>query len=215
MAAKMRRRSLPFASLRAAHSFGIKTRRPRRGVALIFLLVTLAVMLILATVVLANTAGARQRDMVVQAVSELARFGYEIGINTKRPSFRGDIGRFPGRLSQLYARITTTDRNICGNTYSGAEVGRFEGPYHLIPMVRDSAYQMIPGLIASDTLARRTGAGGADTLQIVMRNVAIQMAQDLALAFDGVTTGVGPLIKFTPSGSNPVSVFYNIPITGC
>lgn len=188
----------------------------RRGVALIFLVVTLAVMFILATVILANTAGARQRDRVIQAVAELTRFGYEIGINTKRPSFRGDIGRFPGRLSHLYAEITTTDRNICGNTYSGAEVGRFEGPYHLIPMVRDSAYQMIPGLVASDTLRWVNAPGGAqDTLQIVMRNVSVELAQDISLAFDGTSTGVGPLIKFTLSGSNPVSVFYNIPITGC
>lgn len=190
--------------------------RSRRGVALIFLVVTLAVMFILATVVLANTAGARQRDRVVQAVSELLRFGYEIGVNTKKPSFRGDVGNYPGRLSHLFQRIMVTDRNICGATYSGADVGKWTGPYHLIPMVRDSAYQMIPGVIASDTLARKTATGGApDTLQIVMRNVSLEMAQDLGLAFDGVSSGIGPAIKFTPSGTNPVSLFYNIPITGC
>lgn len=190
--------------------------RSRRGVALIFLVVTLAVMFILATVVLANTAGARQRDRVLQAAVELLRFGYEIGVNTKKPSFRGDVGNYPGRLSHLFQPVNVTDRNICGVTYSAADAAKWIGPYHLIPMVRDANYQMIPGLVASDTLARRTATGGApDTLQIVMRNVAIEMAQDLGLAFDGVSSGVGPTIKFTASGTNPVSLFYNIPITGC
>lgn len=190
--------------------------KARRGVALIFLVVTLAVMLILATVVLANTAGARQREMVVQAVAELLRFGYEIGVNTKKPSFRGDVGSYPGRLSHLFQAITTTDRNSCGNTYSGSDVGKWTGPYHLISMVRDSNYQMVPGLIARDTLIRTPTTGGANPiLSIVMRNVQLQMAQDLGLAFDGISTGAGPIITFTPNGTNPVSVFYNISITAC
>jgi hypothetical protein len=188
----------------------------RRGVALIFLVVTLAVMFILSTVILIHSAGARQRELAVLATTELRRFTFEFGTQTSMPTFRGHVRVYPGRLSHLYAKIATTDRNSCGATYSGAEVGRWEGPYHLVPMVRDSAYSMIPGLIASDTLNRRAGSGGSpDTLSVVMRNVQLQLAQDLGLAFDGVSTGAGPLITFTPSGSNPVTVFYNSPVSGC
>lgn len=183
---------------------------------MIFLVVTLAVMAILATVVLANTAGARQRDTLVQAVSELLRFGYEIGVNTKKPSFRGDVGNYPGRLSHLYQPVTTTDRNSCGTTYSASDAGKWTGPYHLIPMVRDANYQMVPGIVASDTLVRTPTTGGTSpTLAIVLRNVSLETAQDLGLAFDGVSTGAGPNITFTPSGTSPVSVSYNIPITAC
>ena len=189
--------------------------KSRRGVALIFLIVTLAVMFILATVVLANTAGARQRDMVVQAVSELLRFGYEIGVNTKKPSFRGDVGNYPGRLSHLFQPINTTDRNICGSTYSGSDASKWMGPYHLVPMVRDSSYQMIPGLIAIDTLRHIDAPGNNDTLAIVMRNVSLELAQDVGLAFDGISTGTGATIQFTPSGTNPVTVLYKIPTTSC
>src|SRR5688572_3976727 len=161
----------------------------RRGAALIFLVVTLAVMSILATVVLANTAGARQKDRVIQAVSELLRFGYEIGVNTKKPSFRGDVGNYPGRLSHLFQTITTADRNSCGQTYSGSDAGKWEGPYHLIPMIRDANYQMVPGIVASDTLDRVPDTGGANpTLAIRMHNVSLEMAQDLGLAFDGIST---------------------------
>ena len=185
----------------------------RRGAALIFLVVTLAVMSILATVVLANTAGARQRDTLVQAVSELLRFGYEIGVNTKKPSFRGDVGNYPGRLSHLFQPINTSDRTSCGNPYSASDAGKWIGPYHLIPMIRDANYQMVPGIVASDTLFRT--AGPPTTLAIALRNVSFETAQDLGLAFDGISNGTGPTIKFTPNGTNPVSVFYHIPITAC
>ena len=188
----------------------------RRGAALIFLVVTLAVMSILATVVLANTAGARQKDTLVQAVSELLRFGYEIGVNTKKPSFRGDVGNYPGRLSHLFQPINATDRNSCGNTYSASDASKWVGPYHLIPMIRDANYQMVPGIVASDTLIRTPTTGGASpTLAIALRNVSIETAQGLGLAFDGLSDGSGPTIKFTANGTNPVSVFYHIPITAC
>jgi hypothetical protein len=188
----------------------------RRGFALIFVIVTLAVMLILATVVLANTAGARQRDRTANAITELLRFGYEIGVNGKRPSFRGDVGAYPGRLSDLFQLITTTRQNSCGTNYSGSDAGKWEGPYHLVPMVRDSSYQLMPGLIAVDTLSRNPATGGANpVLRVVMRNVQLELAQDVGTALDGIATGAGPLITFTPNGTNPVSVFYNIPITGC
>lgn len=188
----------------------------RRGFALIFVVVTLAVMLILATVVLANTAGARQRDRTQTAITQLLRFGFEIGENTKKPSFRGDVGSYPGRLSHLYVPIAQTDRNSCGNFYSNSDVGKWMGPYHLVPMVRDSSYQLMPGVIVSDTLIRTPPSGGANPiLSIVMRDVAIETAQDMGLAFDGISTGAGPKITFTPSGTDPVSVFYNIPITAC
>ena len=188
----------------------------RRGFALIFVVVTLAVMAILATVILANSAGGRERARVINAVTELLRFGFEIGSASKKPSFQGDIGKYPGRLSHLYAKIATTDNNSCGAAYSGADVNKWNGPYHLVPMVRDSNYQMMPGVIASDTLLRvPASGGGAATLSIVMRNVAIDLAQDLEMAIDGVSTGAGPQVTFTPNGSNPVTVLYNISITAC
>jgi type II secretory pathway pseudopilin PulG len=187
----------------------------RRGFALIFVIVTLAVMLILATVVVANTAGTRQRDRLQNAVTLLLRFGYEIGENQKRPSFRGDVGSYPGQLSHLFVKIETTDRNSCGTTYSGSDINKWEGPYHLIPMIRDASYQFMPGVVANDLLVRTPTGGANADLSIVMPNVSIETAQDLGLALDGVNTGAGPRITFIPSGTNPVTVFYNIPITGC
>jgi hypothetical protein len=188
----------------------------RRGIALIIVIVSMAVMLVLATVILANTASTMQRDHIQAGVTQLIRFGFEIGDNEKRPSFRGDIGAHPGRLSDLYVPITTARRNSCGTFYSGAEVGRWIGPYHLVPMQRDANYQLFPGLLVSDTLERVPATGnGPATLQIVMRNVALQTAEDLGRAFDGIASGAGPRITFTPNGTSPIDVRYNVPIDRC
>lgn len=190
----------------------------RKGAALIIVVVTLSVMLILSTVIFANTASSSYLFHLKEAVSGLRRFGYEIGTASKKPSFQGDVGRNPGRLSHLYVQIGSLDRNSCGDTYSGSDVSKWMGPYHLVPMARDSGYQIIPGLNIIDTLVRTpsTATGNQPgTLSLIMRNVAIQLAQDMGMAFDGVSTGAGPQITFTPNGTNPVTVFYNVPILGC
>lgn len=186
----------------------------RRGVALVFVVVAIAVMFIMATVILANTASNLQQANTLSGVTQLRRFGFEVGENLKRPSFRGDIGTYPGRLSHLYAKITTADRNSCGATYSGAQVSNWQGPYHLIPMERDVNYQLFPGLVASDTL-QRSPASGAGVLSIVMRAVPLETAQDLGRALDGVATGAGPQITFTQNGNNPIDVQFNVPIDRC
>jgi hypothetical protein len=188
----------------------------RHGFALIFVVVTLAVMMILATVVLANTAGTRQRDRTQNAVTELLRFGFEIGTNLKKPSFVGDVGKNPSRLSHLVQRITTAQVNSCGQNYTGSDVNKWLGPYHLTPTVEDAYYQLMPGVVASDTLQRTPTTGGANPIiSIVMRNVSLELAQDLATAFDGNNSGAGPNITFVPSGTSPITVQYNVSVVGC
>lgn len=191
---------------------------PRRGVALIFVVVTLAVMLILATVVVANTAGKGHRERVRAATAALLRFRSEFGAQGNAPSFIQDLNQAPGRLSHLYVKLTNQDRDSCGQLYGNQEINNWRGPYHLIPMLRDYAYQIEPGLIASDTLVRTPSmATGqqAGILSVVMHDVSIELAQDIGLAMDGVSTGAGPQITFTPSGTNPVKVLFNVPIQGC
>lgn len=190
----------------------------RRGVALIIVVVTIAVMLILSTVIVANTATSSYLFHLHAAAAELRRFGFEIGEASKKPSFQGDVGRNPGKLSHLYVKITTADRHSCGGTYSGANVNSWLGPYHLVPMARDSGYQISPGLNAIDTLVRtppNAGGNQAGTLSITMRNVAVDFARDLGMIFDGVNTGAGPVITFIPNGTSPVDVRYNVTVLGC
>ena len=190
----------------------------RHGVALIFVVVTLAVMLILATVIVANTASGRHQERVRQATAALLRFRSEFGAQGNAPSFIQDLNQAPGRLSQLYQKLTNQDLDSCDQPFGNQEINNWRGPYHLVPMLKDSTYQIEPGLVADDTLMRSpaTAIGQQPgTLSMIMRNVSLELAQDLGMAMDGVNTGAGPQITFVPNGTQPVTVYFNVSIQGC
>lgn len=190
----------------------------RRGVALIFVVVTLAVMLILATTILVNTASRSHQQRVFAASSALLRFRSEFGAQGNAPSFIQDLNQAPGRLSQLYQKLTNVDLDSCDQPFGNNEINNWRGPYHLVPMLKGEPYQIEPGLVAQDTLLRTpTTATGQQPgiLSVVMLNVQLELAQDVGLALDGVSTGAGPQITFTPNGTQPITVYYNVPINGC
>lgn len=190
----------------------------RRGVALIFVVVTLAVMLILATVIVVNTASGRHRERVRAASSALLRFESEVGAQGNAPSFIQDLNQAPGRLSQLYQKLTNQDLDSCDQPFGNQEINNWRGPYHLVPMLKGEKYQIEPGLVAEDTLNRQPATATGQQpgiLRIIMLDVSIDLAQDLGVAIDGVNTGAGPRVTFTSNGSNPVTVYYNINIQGC
>jgi len=200
-----------------------RSRAPRRnGFALIIVLMTITVLLIGATVIYSNITSAQDVVRVSRAQQVLARMVNEFGKSGQNPSFQGDVGKYPHRISQLVIPITTSDTNDCGSPYTGGgggEVSRWTGPYHLIPTTSTTVYIIGTGFIAEDTLHRvpaqaNTGSSPG-TLYIVMKNVALTDAQSLDFSVDGVTTGAGPTVVFTPNGNNPVTVYYGKAIVGC
>lgn len=190
----------------------------RRGVALIFVVVTLAVMLILATTILVNTASRGYQQRLFSATSALLRFRSEFGAQGNDPSFIQDLNQAPGRLSQLYQKLTNQDLDSCDQPFGNNEINNWRGPYHLVPMLQGEPYQIEPGLVAQDTLLRTPSTATGQqpgTLSVVMLDVQLELAQDLGFAMDGVKTGAGPQITFSPNGSQPVTVYFNVPINGC
>ena len=191
----------------------------RRGIALVVVLMTSVVLAIGSTVILVNLTSSRAVDRRLAAQVILTRFGLEVGANGQSPSFDGDVTANPSQLSQLGVKITTSDRDSCGDNYTGGtEVNNWRGPYHLVPMTKDRRYEISPGFSASDTLVRVPTTGGQNddgTLFVVMKDVALDDAQALNFAFDGNTNGTGPKIFFTPNGNAAIEVRYAIPIKGC
>jgi len=84
--------------------------------------------------------------------------------------------------------------------------------------MQSSGYNVVPGFFANDVLIRNPtigSAGQAGTLAIVMNGVALADAQALGLLVDKVSTGAGPVVRFTPSGTSPITVSYTFAIVGC
>ena len=156
-------------------------------------------------------------------------------------SFFQVIGSNPGTLSHLTRPITTNDRNSCARgtplnnatKYGNAQVNLWEGQFFRQELPA-TGFLIAPGFFANDTLLRYSAvfnpAGPPyfleeyfptgntttpGTLAIVMPNVAITDARALAQRVEGDTLGRYGAIRFTPNGTNPVTVEFHIAIHGC
>ena len=182
----------------------------RRGVVLVIVVVSVAVMAILATVIFAALQSGGGVDRIVLASDILFRFKTEI--NGAPPSFYDKVKDYPGGLSHLIEPITTSKVNSCGQFYSASPaVNNWGGPYHLIPFNPADGYVLSLGIAAQDATERTTFTNGQPALAIVMNDVQLADAQSLKAKIDGTS---GDTIWFAPPvGDDPVVVHYRIPIT--
>ena len=145
-------------------------------------------------------------------------------------NLRGGIN--PGALSQLTNRITTSKLNSCGGAFSATSVNNWTANYFNQPITPGGTFKIADGFIANDQLVRFNPAGvqanlsptssvtGAGTLAIVIPNVALSDAQALAQLMEGdqpnpLGSGNLAVVRFTPSGDAPVTVYYHMAIHGC
>lgn len=215
-----------------------------RGVTLLEVVVTVAILAVLGTVIVpavetsSRIGGEAKRvDDAVAVLADLrdASVRYNLG-DVGEPSFTyalslGPGGINPGRLSHLTNKISQSDLNSCGGPYTSTQVTRWQGvTYHgtIVSSTPMSTYQVAPGFIADDTLARYDQSGTPlhlasnqnlttpGTLAIVMRNVALSDAQALAARMEGDRSGgVNSIVRFIRSGTLPVTVYYHMEIHGC
>lgn len=186
---------------------------------------------------------ARRIDDAAAVLAKLrdASVRYNLGYSSTRAdtSFTARIsgvgllwgGINPGKLSQLTNLITTSDVNSCGYTYNAAQVLNWKRNFYPFPITPNASFRIADGFYANDALQRfdSTGApktflrtAGADTatapgtLAIVMPNVALSDAQALAARMEGDQSGgTQSIVRFTPSGTAPVTVYYHMEIHGC
>jgi prepilin-type N-terminal cleavage/methylation domain-containing protein len=232
--------------------------RRGRAVTLIEVVVTVAVLAIFATVVVASVEGSARSggnakriqqaaDMLESIRDAAVRYNYGdpsvTGIDDRGiagdTSFTSKIsgaandrgGVNPSRLSQLTNRIATTDLNSCGGAY-GARASNWTQNFFSQPIIPGGTFKLADGFIANDQLERYNTAGvltnlsptssvtGAGTLAIVIPNVSLSDAEALAALMEGdqpnpLGSGTLAVVRFTPSGSAPVTVRYHMAIHGC
>ena len=98
--------------------------RPRRGFTLAEVLVTIAIIAIIAAAII---------PAVTSQISKGDETTVTAAVNTMRTSlttFVADVRTFPSRISQFTTIPTAlTDSSLGGSAYSAAQVGRWKGPY--------------------------------------------------------------------------------------
>ena len=100
-----------------------KSRRNRRGFTLPEVLVTIAIVAILAAAVVPAVTSQITKGEEATLVSAVNT------VRTSMTAFVSDVRSFPKRVSQLTTAIATTDTSLAGPLYSASQVARWKGPY--------------------------------------------------------------------------------------
>lgn len=220
----------------------LRTSLRRAGVTLVEVVVAMAILLIIAVPIVMNveassrTGGENARIDKAAYVLERLRDAiarYNLGDRgdtsfTWRISglanLRGGIN--PGRLSHLTTKILSTDLNSCGAAYGAAPPANWNRNFYT-QFIPTTGFKIADGFVANDQLQRFNANGTASTvvapntttpgtLAIVIPNVALRDAQALAQRMEGDLSGGNmSVVRFTPSGNAPVTVFFHMAIRGC
>ncbi len=172
------------------------------GFALFTAVILIAVMAVLSVVVFVAFAGDNDRERIERTADVLHRLVAAMDTTKSVTSFGANVGKWPGKLSQLVIPITgaAPDLSCSGATFTAAN---WKGPYYLAP-IPTTGYPIAAGFTANDALVKVNTL----TLAIVMPNVSLKDAQSLGLEVENKATGAGPVVVF--SSTNPTTVQYRL-----
>lgn len=194
-------------------------RFDRRGFSFAEVVVTIAILALLATIVVRSASGAADRERVRESIATLERLSYAI--------FRFDsvVAGFPGRITHLHTGITGwPETSICSAvTYTSSQQSIWEtdplgGPFWEYPTA-PSGFPIPIGMV-SDTMVRSplTASNTARSfgiLQIVVRGVSDDDIAEVNLLVDRDGSSTQGAVRWTPDGVGANTMTWNIPIGGC
>lgn len=179
----------------------------RGGYTLIETLVTVALLVVIATIMLPVLSAGGASNRLNQADSELK------GLTDAIASFFRGVTEWPGDVEDLVSPIGGGDQDVCGRGYSGGERNGWVGPY-LNVAIPAGGLDVGIGTVRPDFA--HVDAGEYDLLGIVVDNVEVgdAMALDDMVDADGDAAG-GTIQWTTPPVGGQVTLTWYIPITPC
>lgn len=179
----------------------------RAGYTLIETLVTVALLVVIATIMLPVLSAGGSADRLNQADSDLKEMTDAIA------AFFSTVAEWPGDVEDLVSPIGGGDQDLCGQGYSGGERNSWAGPYLSIALPAGGLDVGI-GIVRSDFV--HVDAGEYDLLGIVVDDVeeADALALDDMVDADG-DPNAGTVQWTTPPVGGAVVVRWYMPITPC
>jgi type II secretory pathway pseudopilin PulG len=209
-------------------SFFARPVGPRAGFALIAVIVLVAIIAVVAAVVGPSLARALDQERIAKADRSLLKLDSAI------VRFKRTTKTYPGKLNHLATQISTSDKDSCGDNYTGGQVNDWEGSQidtvggaYISQPVPAEGLPLAGGLgYARDSLSRNP-PGPTGVVEIVMENVPEGDAILLNDRIDGIADYVagnevsgnqtGKVRWTVPSAEKTVTLTYNVipPSAGC
>ena len=165
-----------------------KNRAGRSGFTLPEVLVTVAIVAVLAAAVVPAVTSQLSKGEEGTVVSAIT------SVRTGITAFTSDVRAFPGELSNLTNAITLAQTDLEGNTYSAAQVARWKGPYTTKTTC-----------VLGDSLPIGLGAFVVDSIKdslnfmvLTINNVhTVAQADGLEALFESVADSSGGVIRWS------------------
>lgn len=189
----------------------VRGRRGRRGFTFMEMVVALVILIVLAGVVTPQVVQRLSHGEAATLASNLRH------LSDAMLAFRGDVGRYPARLSSLSGALTAGSLDTCGGAFPDPAV--WKGPYLTRPISGSGLFSG-GGIVIQDQVVR-TPVGGAGsrlaTLSVEALSVERPVAVRLEAAFDGDANFGAGSIRWSesPAGSNSGKLSFDIPVRGC
>lgn len=182
---------------------------PRRGFTLAELLVSLALIALLAAVLIPTVAGQLLKGDAGRVASDLN------AVQTGIEQFLADVHRYPGKYSDLSKVITTTaatHTDILGNAYTAGLVSKWKGPY----VTKDTLNAVVPtgfGGNIVNVFQSVANTNGVNYVAVVIAGISSADFNKIDEQIDGTASGGAAtgLLRFVAGGADTVK-FLAIPI---
>lgn len=180
----------------------LATKR-RSGFTLAEVLVTLAIIAVLAAVLLPALNSQINKGDAGRVAQDLN------SLQAGSQAFYSDIHRYPSDVSHLTTAITASQTDILGVTYPSAYVAKWRGPY----ITKDVVSPTAAGTITS-AFSRTTGANSISYVTVSVTNVS---ASDFAKIEDALDEGTSSSTSSTSglvrwSSTNSTLTYLMMPI---
>lgn len=172
-----------------------------RGFALPWVVLTVAILAVLAAVAAPDLATIHDRARIASTATRLR------GIAAGVTSFGTKVVAYPGRVSQLSTAITTSDRNTCHAAMSSTNVTNWQtnGPFFSLLATTAGLWTEIGRV--NDSIPVRTSPGGTQAIVVDIPGVRAADAALLDAYIDGAT---GDTVTYNAPVNDTTTVHYRL-----